>query len=70
MQWWINREGKFQAAVSLKRLWRIVEWRPFDIDAPFLVPIEVETEFKYSKSKPVLLNLIAGPRLKEIFAGV
>jgi len=34
-----------------KRLWLIAVWHPFDINAPLLAPVEVETEIKkYSKS--------------------
>jgi len=29
-----------------KPLWRPLEWRPFFINASFLVPMEVETEIK------------------------
>lgn len=33
-----------------KRLWLIAVWHPFDINAPLLAPVEVETEIKkYSK---------------------
>jgi len=27
-------------------LWRPLEWRPFAINAPFLVPMEIETDLK------------------------
>jgi len=37
-----------------KRLWRPVEFRPFDINAPFLEPIDVETKIKRHYKPQVL----------------
>jgi len=53
---WRIQGGNLGQLPRPKPLWRPVEWRPFDINAPtILVPIQVETEIK-KYSKPVVLT--------------
>ena len=46
---WRIQEGAVWGNCPTTSLWRPFEWRPFAINAPFLVPMEIEKIKKYSK---------------------